>query len=339
MFVQEFEMPYNAPMVDTLLLSLRKFLIDHWTQGKPLLLGYSGGPDSKALLYLLLACKRFFPLDLHLIHIDHSWRDKSREEAMELQQEARSLNLEFHLFRLIPDELPKKNLEAHARSFRLQCFKKTYCEIGAQALILAHQFEDQAETVLKRLFEGAHLRHAAGMRTVSVFNEMVVWRPLLDKRKSELIDWLAKKGLRGLEDSTNWDARFLRARMRSELLPQLSQAFGKGVETNLCRFGQMASELAEYFSLKLAHCFATLNANAHEVHWDLSKYDLERIEWQYLLREWASRENIQLSLQVFDLCVGHLQKKSSAKNFPLKEGVLSLHRGILSFKRSIKCEL
>jgi tRNA(Ile)-lysidine synthase len=329
-------MIYNAPMADTLLLSLRKFLDRHWTQGKPLLLGYSGGPDSKALLHLLVACKRFFPLDLHLIHIDHNWREESGDEAQCLQEEARSLNLEIHVHHLSSDKVPEKNLEAHAREYRLQCFKKTYCEIGAQALILAHQFEDQAETVLKRLFEGAHLRNAVGMRTVGTFNEMVTWRPLLEHEKGELINWLAGRGLKGLEDRTNGDARFLRARMRLELLPQLSQAFGKGVHANLCRLGNIADELARYFSAKLAHCFATLDADGEEVRWDLSRYDLEKIEWEYLLREWASQENIQFSAQVFDQCVSHLQKKSLAKSFPLKRGVLSVDRGCLFFKRSFK---
>src|SRR3990167_8782788 len=74
----------------------QEFLSVHWDRRKPLLLGYSGGPDSKALLYALLECN----VTPHLVHVDHGWREESRKETLELQEEARKLGCPFFSTRL-----------------------------------------------------------------------------------------------------------------------------------------------------------------------------------------------------------------------------------------------
>ena len=83
-------------MKDPLVLIVKNFLDSKLVPGKPLLLGYSGGPDSKALLYLLLQCRHFYPIDLHVAHVNHGWRPESREEAEILQGEAASLGLSWN---------------------------------------------------------------------------------------------------------------------------------------------------------------------------------------------------------------------------------------------------
>ena len=77
---------------DLLLLSMKKFVESRLTPGKPLLLGCSGGPDSKALLYLLIKCKRFIPFDLHVAHIDHGWREESADNAVALAKKPKAFS-------------------------------------------------------------------------------------------------------------------------------------------------------------------------------------------------------------------------------------------------------
>src|SRR5689334_18767742 len=96
-----------------LLQRIQNFLLSNWDQKSPLLLGYSGGPDSKALLYLLLQ----LGVRPHLAHVDHGWREESALQARELGLEAESLGLPFHTIRGEPDRR-----ESKAREQRLLFF-------------------------------------------------------------------------------------------------------------------------------------------------------------------------------------------------------------------------
>ncbi len=163
-------------MKDQLLLGVRKFLETRLLPAKPVLLGYSGGPDSKALLYLLMECRRFFALDLHLVHVDHGWREESGEEALEIQAEADRLGLPLYRKRLEEGDFSPGNLEEQGRNHRLQFFSKLYNELNCQALVLGHHACDQAEVVLKRVFEGASLFHLGGLVSDSQLCGMRIWR-------------------------------------------------------------------------------------------------------------------------------------------------------------------
>lgn len=227
---------------------LLEFIRSHHDGKSPLLLGLSGGPDSLSLFYLLMEVKNSYPFSLHLVHVDHGWREESREEAAFLQQLAKEHGLPFHLRTLLPSK-EKGNLEEKGRFARLAFFKEVMQKTGAQAIFLAHQKEDQAETVLKRLFEGSHFLHLRGMEPKNVVEGVEIWRPLLQFSKNMLLDTLKTSYF---QDPTNVDDRFLRGRMRTELMPLLSSSFGKEVTSSLYQFGEMMEELHQFFKEKLA---------------------------------------------------------------------------------------
>jgi tRNA(Ile)-lysidine synthase len=252
---------------------------------EPILLGYSGGPDSTALLHLLLPYRD----RLHLAHVDHGWRPESGEEAEQLRKQAESLSLPFHSIRLNNNELS----ESAARANRLDYFQELYRHLGAQALLLGHQADDQAELVLKRLLEGASLFALKGMQPVSTYEGMQVIRPLLSHTKREILQWLERRQIPYFSDATNRDTRFLRARMREETLPLLERSFGKGVARNLTFLGDEAEEIARYFSA----------LNQPMLQRALSQGKIERsalsslppLQVRYFLREWIRAKGVQLS--------------------------------------------
>lgn len=222
-------------MHDPILIELKHFLDRHWKPGKPVLLACSGGPDSKALLYLLLETQKFFDLEIQVAHIDHGWRAESRHEADKLKSEVENLGLTFHL-RVLKD-LPKK--EGAARDGRYAELRQIAEDVGAQAIVLGHQMDDQAETVLKRVLEGAPLPTCGGMKEVS----NGLWRPLLRVLKKDLEQWLEKRNISYFTDSTNLDPKYLRGRFRTTIIPQLEAAFGKSIVKNLCLLGERAQKL------------------------------------------------------------------------------------------------
>lgn len=275
--------------------TVKEFLQEHWDQKSPLLLGYSGGPDSKALLYALIEAD-VGPY-LHLAHVDHGWRPSSAQEAEKLRGESKELNIPFHCLKI--EKKIVQNAEDAARKERLVFFQSLCQKIPFQALILAHQADELVETTLKRVFEGAHLTKLGGMEKVSFFEQMVIWRPLLQISKKEIFTFLSEKGLSFIEDSTNKDPKYLRARMREEMIPFLHRSFGKNIIKNLQCLSERSIELNMYLDQKTAHC------PWKEADFGAAIYlnNLERIEKRHLLQRFGAKYKLSLRREVIESLV------------------------------------
>lgn len=283
-------------MTDLFVEQVNDFLARNYSYRKPLLLGYSGGSDSKALLHILKECQKRRPFPLHLAHVDHGWRKTSSEEALLLKEEAESLGFPFHLHRLL---YMGPNLEAVCREERWRFFQKILGEIEGEALLLAHQKDDVGETVLKRLFEGAHLSRLYGMKEVVHREGIPIFRPLLSIVKKELSAWLSERNLSWIEDETNLKEEFLRGKMRKKILPSLSESFGKGVEENLYQLSLRSQELDKYLEKRLSP-YLEKTSQGPFGRWLAFPSGLEKIEYKYLLLKYLkkspSREELEKML-------------------------------------------
>lgn len=276
---------------------MRDFLALHWKEGPPLIVACSGGPDSKALLYLLLECRKFFNLNLHVVHVDHGWREESAREAQQLQMEVHALGLNFHLQTL--KDLPAK--EDIARGARYDFFKKVLEHTGAQAVVLGHQREDQAETVLKRVLEGASLTACGGMKTVSIFRGMTLLRPLLAQSKSDLIRWLHQKKISYIQDATNLSPQYLRGRLRSSILPALERSFGKSIIKNLCRLGERVQKMESHLNREIAPLWEKVEEES-KISISLLQ-ELDDATLEYFLKRWIEQQGIRLSIDQLAILV------------------------------------
>jgi tRNA(Ile)-lysidine synthase len=315
-------------MKDLIVKAVKKFLEEHHQYDRPILLGFSGGTDSLALLHLLLECRRFLSLDIHLAHVDHGWRKESREQALTLAEEAKKLNLPIYLRTLKEDHRQNSNLEAVARDVRLRFFAEIYSQMNCQALLLAHQADDQAETILKKLLEGANLFSLGGMRPFSIFKGMHIWRPLLTVSKKMLTQWLKERGLVAIDDETNNDPRFLRARMRVQIFPDLSKQFGKEIANNLLRLGEAAEELKQYMQKRITNYQLDVYRGPFGIYADFSRYiSLEEVELKVLIRNFLDNENMLLSDSSFLLLKNLIRSKAANRRIPVKGNWIYVDRG------------
>lgn len=208
-----------------------------------LLLAFSGGVDSTALFHLLRESKALYPFTFECVHVDHQWREESAREAAELEERVESYGIPFHL-REIPKLEEEGNKEERYREARYQEIRDVYEAYQFDFLLTAHQGDDQAETVLKRLFEGASLYSLGGILEERILFGMRVFRPLLSIYRKELETYLTEKKYPFVDDSTNYDTTYTRARTRHELLPYLEESFGKRIKKNLCRLARESRELS-----------------------------------------------------------------------------------------------
>ncbi|MDQ6847936.1 MAG: tRNA lysidine(34) synthetase TilS [Candidatus Dormibacteraeota bacterium] len=180
----------------------------------------SGGPDSTMLLDALARLAPPRGLALHVAHVDHRLRMDSGAEAEVVGAAAAERQLPFAA--LSVDVPPRgSSLQDRARDARHAALRELADHVGATAIALAHTADDQAETVLMRALSGATPRSLAAMAE----RNGRLARPLLRVWRTDVAAYCAALALPTVDDPSNDDRRFLRARVRHELLPALEQVF------------------------------------------------------------------------------------------------------------------
>ena len=197
--------------------------------GSNLILCVSGGSDSIALLHLCHQLSRLFRWQLHILHFHHGLREESDEEARFVRNLSQSLNLKFHLRTTRDFQSETSGLQEKARNWRRTEALKLREEIRADSILTAHHAEDQLETWLLKWLRGAHLSGLQGMSR----SDPPFIRPLLDFRKNMLSDFLKENGFEWREDASNQDSKYMRNRVRNELLPLLRTLSREGIESRI----------------------------------------------------------------------------------------------------------
>lgn len=301
-----------------------RFFEEHIDPARPLMLGLSGGPDSRCLLHLFLKWRKGRSIELHLAHVNHGWRKESFDELDQLKQIANELSLPLHVATLDPS-VYKGNLEAESRRARLAFFDSMIQKTQSQAIMLGHHADDLAETVLKRLLEGTGLPFLSCMSSKANVGGLTILRPLLKVYKEEVLNWLKKHGISYFNDTTNSDERFLRARMRETIFPTLRASFGKEFEENLCNIAAEAELLRHYLnervepiqSLGLTGPFGTFH--------DLSSLPLKKIELLHLLKVVARGTSFS-RVQLYTAC-DFLLTLTANKQIMTKNALIVCDRG------------
>lgn len=227
---------------------VHRFMLQHdmICSGETVVIGFSGGVDSLALLVALHELRRHLDCQLHIAHLDHQLRRDSASDAEFVEQQANRLKLPFTINKTdIPTLVGQrsKSIEAVAREARYEFFESVCKQTGATKVALGHQRDDQAETVLINLLRGAAL---TGLRGILPIREGKFIRPLLDFSRLEIEEFVAEQRLQPLEDSTNCNRDFLRNRIRLELLPLLKRDYNCNIQNTLAQNAKLLREDSDY---------------------------------------------------------------------------------------------
>ncbi len=216
--------------------------------GDVIVTGVSGGSDSMALLLVLRDLREFYPnIDVIVSHVDHGLRGlESEEDAEFVKEAAEKLGFSFECLQVDTEAFRKKHklsLEDAARELRYEFFNDILVKHSAQKIATAHTLNDQAETVIMRFIRGSGSQGLGGIRP-SVGN---IIRPLISVTKLEARKYLQSKGLSWREDSTNSSDKFLRNRIRNELIPLL-ESYNPAIEQILSRMAMVCAAEADFIS-------------------------------------------------------------------------------------------
>ncbi|EFC81750.1 hypoxanthine phosphoribosyltransferase [Parafrankia sp. EUN1f] len=225
-----------APAVAAVRLGVRDAVAD-LPPGALVLVACSGGADSLALAAAVAFVAPRRALRAGLLTVDHAWDDNSRARAEDVAAQGRALGLS--LVEILAAPSPRS--EGAARDERRKALLAAARRLDAQAVLLGHTLDDQAETVLLRLARGSGARSLSGMPAL----DGLIRRPLLGLRRDQTRQACQFLGLPYWEDPTNADPAFARARTRSRVLPVLEAELGPGIAQALARTADLLRADAE----------------------------------------------------------------------------------------------
>ena len=207
-------------------------------QGDKVLLALSGGPDSLCLLHILHDLQGMLNFSLSALHVNHCIRGAAADadEAF-LLEHCKELGVELFTERVDVPALAKesgKTEEECGRDVRYRLLK----EKGFDKIAVAHNKNDQAETVLMRIVRGTGVKGLAGMEYK---REDGVIRPLLDVERAEIEKYCEDNKLEPRIDSTNSETEYTRNRIRLELIPYL-QKYNPNIIDSLTRLADSARD-------------------------------------------------------------------------------------------------
>jgi len=206
--------------------------------GESVVVALSGGPDSTALLTVLCTIAGKMDLKLIIAHFNHGLRGRESDaDELYCRELAEKSGLIF-----CPGKLDKKadtrgvSPEDFYRRQRYEFLNKTAEKYKAQKIALGHNLNDQAETVLLNLLRGSGLE---GLKGFLPMRDDRIIRPLIETSRQEIISFLDASQIAYRQDRSNKDNKYLRNKIRNELIPYLKEEYNPKIDENLAQMAQI----------------------------------------------------------------------------------------------------
>ena len=205
-----------------------------------IIVGVSAGPDSMALLHMLInnTSKKII-----CTHINHNVRKQSNEEEAFLKKYCIDNNIIFESMKIT--DYKENNFENEARKKRYEFYEKILNKYNSHTLLLAHHGDDLIETVLMKIIRGSNLEGYAGIKTYSKQKNYTIIRPLLNLTKEDIIKYNQENKIKYYMDNTNNNDKYTRNRIRLNILPLLKKE-NKNIHMKFLKYSNTLQEYYNY---------------------------------------------------------------------------------------------
>lgn len=223
-------------MENKVLNTIKEFnLIDN---GDNVVVGVSGGPDSIVLLYLLLYAKKYLNFNILVAHVNHGVRgDEALEDELFVRRKANELGLSYfstNVDMVAYGDKHKISHEEAGRKLRYGFFRSILKQYNGGKIAVAHNMNDQAETLLMRIMRGTGIDGLNGMNYIS--GDII--RPVLNITRAEIEQYIEDKKIETVLDKTNLMPIYTRNKIRLELIPYIEENFNPNLTKSLWRLSQ-----------------------------------------------------------------------------------------------------
>ena len=210
-----------------------------------IVVGVSTGPDSMALLYLLMEIRKKINISIVCAHVNHNVRKESKDEAIFLEDYCKKNDIFFEAMKI--EKYGDDNFHNEARTIRYDFFEGLVKKYNANYLMTAHHGDDLMETILMRLVRGSTLRGYGGFDSCIDKGSYKILRPLIYATKDEIEQFDIKHSIPYFVDSSNKKDKYTRNRFRHVVLPFLKEE-DKNVHEKFLKFSKTIYEYDNYIS-------------------------------------------------------------------------------------------
>ena len=207
-------------------------------------IGVSGGPDSMALLHMLLDFKKEKEINIVCAHINHNVREESEQEKTFVEKYCKENNITFEYMK-IEKYTNDTFSEQEARKIRYKFFEDIIEKYNSKILLTAHHGDDLIETILMRIVRGSTLKGYAGFSKETQMGSYKIIRPLIYCTKEEIEIYNKTNNLSYVTDFTNTKETYTRNRYRKNILPFLKKE-DKKVNNKFLKYSELLFEYNEY---------------------------------------------------------------------------------------------
>jgi len=216
-------------------------------RGDKVIVAVSGGPDSISLLHLLYRLKEKLHISLAVAHVNHSLRGRESDgDEAYVKDFCDKRGIDYFPRRADIHKIEEEksiSCETAGREVRYEFFSELLKEIKADKIALAHNANDQAETVLMRIMRGTGMEGLVGIKPV---RDKIFVRPLINTKRQEIEKYCVENNLQPRIDKSNMEKIYNRNKIRLELIPYIQENFNKDIISTINRLSSTINKDNEY---------------------------------------------------------------------------------------------
>lgn len=281
--------------------------------GDKIVLGVSGGPDSISMLNILYELKEQLKFSIYVCHVNHGLRKDAILDEQYVEEYCKNKNIEFFVLHANINEEAQTNkmgLEETGRKIRYEFFNKILKQTNSNKIAIAHNKNDNAETVIMNILRGSGIN---GLRGIEPKNDIYI-RPLIEIERQIIEEYCKQENLQPRHDETNDENEFTRNKIRNIVIPYIKREFNPNIVNSMERLSKLAREEKNYIDLEIS-----------------KKYDEIKIEENLGKFEYKTEElpTIILDLRLFNMQADVIRKNlilySISKLFGDTKGIEKVH--------------
>ncbi len=219
--------------------------------GDRIVLGVSGGPDSISMLNILneLKKEKVIKFDINVAHINHGIRENANEDEQFVLNFCKNKNIQCFVLHTNIKELSKENkqgLEETGRNVRYNYFNKICVQTNSNKIAIAHNSNDNIETIIMNVIRGAGL---SGLKGIEAKNGIYI-RPLIEVKREEIEKYCEKENLNPRHDESNDENIYTRNKIRNIVIPYIKKELNPNIIDTISRLSEIAKQDINYLDIQ-----------------------------------------------------------------------------------------
>lgn len=292
-----------------MLNKIKNFLIENIKDlnKKTLAVAYSGGIDSQVMLHIAYKLKKELEFNLIIIHLNYNLRGKqSKKDELFTRDTAKKYNLNIYVKEIEKGSYDKKNIQNEARKDRYNFFEELYKKNIYDYLLIAHNKDDLAETIIYRMIKGTGANVYKSLKKKNNY----ILRPMLDFYRKDIENYSMENNLKYREDSSNKKNKYARNKIRNLIIPML-ETINERTKDNIIKFAKRIYFETTFLRKKTDNIYKKISINKNSINIknikNLNKIFLVRIIIKFLFKN-----NIEINeKRIFEIIKIIKSKKSN----------------------------